>query len=1087
MKRGHSGSEDDDGANSSRLVKHSKLSELQSGERATHRKDEYDVAWLCALHIEMGAARAMLDETHDPLPSMENDTNSYVLGRIQTHNVVIACLPNAEYGTNNAAHVASNLKRTFPSIKYWLMVGIGGANPSRQDIRLGDVVVGTKVMQYDLGKFAKGELKTTAIPRSPDHSLGTAISNLRSKHELEPNQIPSILQNKLGNHQHFLHPNLPDRLFHNSYEHDGEASSCEDCDPSKIMPRRIRGSDIPQIHYGAIASGNQVMKDASIRDKVGSELDVICFEMEAAGIMCVLPCLPIRGICDYADSHKCKQWQRYAAATASAYARELLEVLPSSNAYTLVSFHSNIDHSKDLQQHRRKKFLGSLNFEQIESQRLTIKEAHEKTCRWFLSHPSYKAWLDASQLKQHHGLLWVCGKPGAGKSTLMKFVHSTLVTKHYGHQVIASFFFNARGESLEKSVSGMYRSLLLQFLEGYPDLQQVLDDPGLMANVWSQDPNPQVLLNHPELMTFSFSQGYYRLSLDVLQNIFRAAIMKLGSRPFTCFIDALDECDEQQAVEMVYFFEAVTKQSTDIRVPLRICFSSRHYPCINTSWSIRVILEAQPGHTNDLKDYTKSSLRITNPRLVKQLQKDIIDKAAGVFLWVVLVVQILNVEDRRGRPTLRKRLEEIPSGLTELLRDLVVRDKDNIDEFVLSTLWILFANRPLRPNEYFHALWSGLHSKGSADTEIPDTSLYTDETATRYVTSSSKGLAEITISNTPTVQFIHESVRDFLLKHNGLNILWAELGSERESPSHDRLKECCEAYLKHATFQEFISETKGEYIAQGLQRFPFLAYASQNILNHAEHAAKAIPQDTFLNGMKLTQLIRILESLNGDIYQHHLVKGRRNILFILADKDYPKLIRAWIKDKPTSKVYGKQFRDALFAAFDRNNKRSIVALFGLSTRIYNGVDITAGFATRHEMYIGLTPLTWAAKDGRAEYIELLLEKGFDIDVKDDYGDTALSEASRMGHEGIVRLLLEKKADVNSTSEDGSTPLISASMRGQDSLVKLFIENGADLHATNDKGFTALIQALRFGHEETAKLLRENGAVEIAQLTTAPHL
>ncbi|CAI6097707.1 unnamed protein product [Clonostachys chloroleuca] len=159
MKRGHSGSEDGDRADLSRLSKRLKFFESQSGEKTIHGKDEYDVAWVCALHIEMGAARAMLDETHDPLPSMENDTNSYVLGRIQAHNVVIACLPNVEYGTNNAAHVASNLKRTFPSIKYWLMVGVGGADPSRQDIRLGDVIVATRVMQYDYGKIVKGEFK----------------------------------------------------------------------------------------------------------------------------------------------------------------------------------------------------------------------------------------------------------------------------------------------------------------------------------------------------------------------------------------------------------------------------------------------------------------------------------------------------------------------------------------------------------------------------------------------------------------------------------------------------------------------------------------------------------------------------------------------------------------------------------------------------------------------------------------------------------------------------------------------------------------------------------------------------------------
>lgn len=657
----------------------------------------------------------------------------------------------------------------------------------------------------------------------------------------------------------------------------------------------------------------------------------------------------------------------------------------------------------------------------------------------------------------------------------MKFIYFTMTSKHDGDQVIASFFFNARGESLEKSVSGMYRSLLLQLLEGYPDLQRVLDDPELMANVWSQDHVLHGVLDDPDIKPITFSQEHYRLSLDILKNIFRAAIMKLGRRPFTCFIDALDECDEQQAVEMIYFIEELTIKSTNIGVPLRICFSSRHYPYINIGCSIRVTLETQPGHTDDLMVYTKSSLRIMNPQLVQQLQKDIIDKASGVFLWVVLVVHILNDEDRRGRPTLRKRLEEIPSGLSELFRDLVTRDKDNIEDFVLSTLWILFANRPLRLNEYFHALWSGLYSKGSADTEIPDTSLYTDETATRYVTSSSKGLAEITVSDIPTVQFIHESVRDFLLKHNGLNILWAELGSERESPSHERLKECCEAYLNHPTIHEFISETKGEYIEEGFERFPFLPYASRHILYHADHAAKAIPQDAFLKNIELSKLMKISKSLVKFTLQNH-TKAEKNLLFLLADRDCPELICTLIKDKPTTEVYGEQFKDALFAAFDRNNKRSIVALFGLSTCIYNGVAITAGFDYTHpEVFSGQTPLTWAAKEGRAEYIDLCLQKGVDIDIKNDYGNTALLEATRENQEGIVRLLLGKKADANTTSKDGSTPLIWASGRGRNTLVKLLIDNGADLNAINDNKSTALIQALRYCHEDTAKLLIENGA------------
>jgi hypothetical protein len=74
-----------------------------------------------------------------------------------------------------------------------------------------------------------------------------------------------------------------------------------------------------------------VMRDGVARDEIAQPLSALCFEMEAAGMMDNLQCLPIRGICDYSDSHKNKEWQNYAAATAAAYARELLEGLPPSS------------------------------------------------------------------------------------------------------------------------------------------------------------------------------------------------------------------------------------------------------------------------------------------------------------------------------------------------------------------------------------------------------------------------------------------------------------------------------------------------------------------------------------------------------------------------------------------------------------------------------------------------------------------------------------------------------------------------------------------------------------------------------------
>ncbi|KAF5001836.1 hypothetical protein FDECE_10825 [Fusarium decemcellulare] len=301
--------------------------ESRGGSPISH--DQYTIAWICALSIEMAAASAILDDVHKDLPRHTNDTNTYVLGSAQHHNIVIACLPTAQYGTNNAASVLTHLIRTFPSIRLGLMVGIGGGVPGKVDIRLGDVVVGTRVVQHDLGKIVgDGQTQRTADPKSPHQLLGTALSSLQAKHERDGSQIPLILEKKLDRHFQYRRPTTADHLFVSTYEHTSSAPSCDECDRSKLVPRNKRSTDNPMIHYGTIASGNQVMRNGIQRDNIARQLDAICFEMEAAGLMGILPCLSIRGICDYSDSHKNKEWQTYAAATAAAYARELLGVLP---------------------------------------------------------------------------------------------------------------------------------------------------------------------------------------------------------------------------------------------------------------------------------------------------------------------------------------------------------------------------------------------------------------------------------------------------------------------------------------------------------------------------------------------------------------------------------------------------------------------------------------------------------------------------------------------------------------------------------------------------------------------------------------
>ncbi|KAF4152330.1 hypothetical protein CNMCM6069_002267 [Aspergillus lentulus] len=300
---------------------------------------DYTVAWICALPLEMTAAKAMLDRVHPSLPQPETDHNVYTLGNVSGHNVVVACLPSGVYGTTSAAIVLAHMLPTFPSLRFALMVGVGGGVPSNKtDIRLGDVVVSIPtaasggVIQYDYGKtVSDGCLQRIGSLNKPPQYLLTAVSQVRSDYMARGSpikkSISEMLQKQQMVHRQFSRPNQ-DWLFKIGYDHESKNADCSLCDQSQLVVRTPRETDEPLIHYGLIASGNQVMKNAKIRDSFAQELGILCFEMEAAGLIDQLPCLVIRGICDYCDSHKHKQWQGYAALTAATYARTLLEVVP---------------------------------------------------------------------------------------------------------------------------------------------------------------------------------------------------------------------------------------------------------------------------------------------------------------------------------------------------------------------------------------------------------------------------------------------------------------------------------------------------------------------------------------------------------------------------------------------------------------------------------------------------------------------------------------------------------------------------------------------------------------------------------------
>lgn len=304
-------------------------------EQRRLRPEKYTVGWVSALPIELAAAKVMLDEEH----RTETDGSAlYTLGRIGEHNVVLGCLPAGQMGTNSAAVVATSMKARYKAIRIGLMVGIGGGVPSNEsDIRLGDVVVSQPhlghggVIQYDFGKTTTKGFARTGILSPPPMILLNALARVQADHHVNTSRLSSYLASFDSLPDFGREIAGPDVLFKSSYQHVA-GPTCDGCNRNEIVNRRPRSDQHFMIHYGTIASGNQVIKDAITRDELNSKLGgILCFEMEAAGLMNTFPCLVIRGICDYADSHKNKTWQPYAAATAAAFAKEIINIIPGDD------------------------------------------------------------------------------------------------------------------------------------------------------------------------------------------------------------------------------------------------------------------------------------------------------------------------------------------------------------------------------------------------------------------------------------------------------------------------------------------------------------------------------------------------------------------------------------------------------------------------------------------------------------------------------------------------------------------------------------------------------------------------------------
>jgi hypothetical protein len=315
----------------------------------------------------------------------------------------------------------------------------------------------------------------------------------------------------------------------------------------------------------------------------------------------------------------------------------------------------------------------------------------------------------------------------------------------------------------------------------------------------------------------------------------------------------------------------------------------------------------------------------------------------------------------------------------------------------------------------------------------------------KCVISSSKGLAEITKSKKPTVQFIHESVRDFLIKDKGLYKLWPSLGADWQSQGHEELRLCCNTYVFHKAIGEAIDgqqSTESQTIKGNLlEQFPFLEYASQFVLGHADAAAHRITQQQLINEFPVSNWVRIF-----NVFEKHKVRRytqEADILYILADRGLPNLIRTRLEITPAVEGGGGRYRHPLLAAMAKGNKDSVTALLGLSSNIYKGIDITDGLKCKVDsVRKDHTPFSWACEEGYVAIAKFLLQNGARV------VDADLVRIIKNGHPEIVKMLLDNGVDAAAADKYGRTPLHRASQSGHAEIAKMLLDKGVDAAAAN---------------------------------------
>ena len=614
-----------------------------------------------------------------------------------------------------------------------------------------------------------------------------------------------------------------------------------------------------------------------------------------------------------------------------------------------------------------------------------VESAAQDTGDWLLKRQDFQDWAQRKRLNEHHGFFWIQGNPGSGKSTLMKKAYSHI--QHLSQDpssVIAAFFFNARGSEIEKSPTGLFRTLLHALCQHISALRAIV------MKVYHRN---QALLNP------SWEWQSYELK-ELLSSVVTTSI--LGQRNLILCVDALDECDLIGAKSVIQFFENLASSSIVEGTKFNVCLSSRYWPIfsIQHCFKTRVELENHGDIASYIQQHMKTMQAVVNDSSqLAVLEAKLKNKANGTFLWVVLVVQELLAAHENGATLgeIDGILHEVPPDLWNFYQYQMENTGHNNRHQMLWMLQCVFYSlNPLSPKELRYLLAFG-HVGFSSYSEWAQSSEYvSDAQMEKRIREKSKGMIEIAelpegynrfkalTERRRIVQFIHQSVRDFLSRYGFGSLRRGELPNDAAS-GHEFMKTACFNYLNTADLKyipeidfRFYSDNRVRHKMPTLSEdHPLLEYAVDYLFPHAALAeGHGVQQD----GLRSYMSDNIQESFERWKYLHDLVSIQRG-----DEKPY------YIYDYSDSRgVQGPGARPL-----------HVFAQYGL---LAPGVtDLKEDPNIRGGLY--KYPLLAAAAGGHIDAVRYLLNAGADVKIVGPSGETAYDWAAARGHVSLLKLLL----------------------------------------------------------------------------------